>query len=134
MRHQERITLQDNLISAAVKLAEGNPGAVTALLELAKQNERIDPDCAFGPVGPLFQLDTLGIYGSRIWMLYKDVCGQNVLYTLAVLRAVQLGIVPPFDLDAAINFPSEIGISLIWCQETLAEVQKRLPDFGRTQA
>ena len=23
-------------------------------------------------------LDSLGIYGSDIWMLYKDVCGENL--------------------------------------------------------
>ena len=88
---KERIGLEDTIISAVMKLAEGNPGAVTVLMQAAKENHRIDPDCAFRELGPILSLDTHHIYGSNIWILFKDVCGQRIAAMLAVLRACQLG-------------------------------------------
>jgi hypothetical protein len=37
-------------------------------------------------------LDSLGIYGPNVWVIFKDVCEQNHARMLAVLRATQLGI------------------------------------------
>jgi hypothetical protein len=36
-------------------------------------------------------LDSLGIYGPNVWVIFKDVCEQNHARMLAVLRATQLG-------------------------------------------
>lgn len=60
-----KLKLFDSIQDAILKLAEGNPGAVTVLIALAKQ----DP---FGVV-QCFKLDDMKIYGPRIWMLYKNV-------------------------------------------------------------
>jgi hypothetical protein len=35
-------------------------------------------------------LDSLGIYGPNVWVIFKDVCEQNHARMLAVLRATQL--------------------------------------------
>jgi hypothetical protein len=32
-------------------------------------------------------LDSLGIYGPNVWVIFKDVCEQNHARMLAVLRA-----------------------------------------------
>lgn len=66
-----RIQLTDSMIDILHKMCEGNPGGLTVMLKLYEQNPRIDPKDAFGGLGPLFHLDTLGIYGSAIWVLYK---------------------------------------------------------------
>jgi len=44
---------------------------------IPKHCESIDPDSNFGGLGPLLLLDTLSIYGPRIWQLYKDVCARS---------------------------------------------------------
>lgn len=67
---KDRITgLDMSLLEILSALSEGNPGALRVLMEL------------FGD-GAGF-LDVLGcdskrLYGSRIWMLYKDVCGEDI--------------------------------------------------------
>lgn len=73
-------------------LAEGNIGALNVLVSIMTEHAKIDPDAgALGFFGTFLQLDTLGIYGEKIWILYKYVCGQKLDKMLLVLRANQLG-------------------------------------------
>ena len=126
----ERIQLTDTFQDIIVKLSDGNPGAIHVCMELAKTSSAVDPDSALGPLGPLLSLDTHGIYGSRIWMLYKDVCGERVIETQAALRAVQLGLVSEGALLAAIDGRcGEFNPD-----EALAAVKKRLPRFAAETA
>lgn len=109
----ERIELSDTFESACIKLAEGNPGALRVIADLAKYSTTVDPQCFWGELGPLISLDTHGIYGSRIWMLYTDVCGgggsdvaANIVTSikmLAVIRACQLGLLSVDKLNHAID-------------------------------
>lgn len=127
MRHQERIKLTDTLIGASVKLGEGNPGAISVIMQLIKNGSIIDPDAAFGELAHLLSLDTFGIYGPRIWMLYKDVCGEDLVNTIAVLRAVQLGKLSENVMNHAIDNYGE-GIDT---KSILEIVQTELPKFGK---
>lgn len=63
---------------AVVLLAEGNPGAAKAVGQVCR---------ASGSYGPLNILDILGIYGSDIWVLYKDVCKENPVNMSILLLA-----------------------------------------------
>ena len=68
---KDRITGLDMSIFEIVgALSEGNPGALRVLMEL------------FGKDGAgfldVFGCDSKRLYGSRIWMLYKDVCGEDI--------------------------------------------------------
>jgi len=105
-------------------LSDGNPGAITAMVESIKIAPQVDPDSALGPWGPLFALDSLDCYGSRIWMLFKDVCGQDPAKMIGVLRAIQLGIVSDKTVSAAIDgAPFDVD-------ETVGKVRERLPAFA----
>lgn len=66
-----RINLEMVPIDAVVKMAEGNPGATRVMCELMKPNlvEGFMDVC---------RLDDLGLYGSDIWLAYKDVCGMDI--------------------------------------------------------
>lgn len=75
-------------------LGEGNPGGLTACMELMKDAPRIDPQAFARDLQPLLSLDNLGIYGSNIWILYKDLCGEDTLNVLTLFRAMQLGLLP----------------------------------------
>ena len=127
MNHNQRIEMTDTIITAIVKLAEGNPGAVTAMAEMAKASPIADPDAWSLELTPLFSLDTLGIYGSKIWMLFKDVCKEDAVKALALLRAVQLGLLREDVLHAAIESYGT-GVD---CDAILASVQGRLPNFAK---
>ena len=75
-------------------MSDGNPGAANVLAMLLKHGAEIDPDAAFGGFGCVLALDTLEIYGSDIWVFYKDVCGQELETMIGCERAVQMGIKP----------------------------------------
>ncbi len=122
--NKTRITLTDTLDTCVSKLAEGNPGAISVLVQMTRQSPGVDPQNAMGSVGPLLSLDTHGIYGSRIWMLYKDICGQDIVKTLAALRACQLGLLAECELINAID-----GLHEIDADAVLAEVKARLSHF-----
>ena len=121
-----KLQLQDTMVDVVSKMSEGNFGAIRVCTELMEADARIDPDAMLAGIGPLLGLDTLGIYGSRIWMLYKDVCGEDITNTLAVLRAHQLGQLDTTTLMYAIDNYGD-GID---CVAVLTGVQERLPRFG----
>lgn len=123
MNNDTLIELNDTFMDAIVKLSKGNPGAVTVLMQMTQHGPVIDPDCAFGPLGPLLALDTYSIYGSRIWMLYKDACNHSVTSTLALLRAVQFGFLPEHQLHHAIDNRGD-GINV---PDLVGKVAERLP-------
>lgn len=76
--HQQRIHLGMTPQQMALALAEGSPGAISVLSQLLSSGRVVDPD-AWSPIATWLDLDMLGLYGSRIWMLYKDVCGHALV-------------------------------------------------------
>lgn len=124
---KSRITLADTGLSACMKMADGNPGALSVMAEMFKRGGEIDPDDFMGGMGAILALDSHRIYGSRIWMLHKDVCGQDLRVTLAILRACQLGFLPDEDLQHAIdNMGDGIDVPAL-----VTKVEERLPAFQK---
>ena len=74
-------------------MSDGSPGALNVLLELAKYNAEVDPDSVLGSMSTMCGMDESGIYGSDIWVLYKDLCGGNAVMLMALFRGVQLGLI-----------------------------------------
>ena len=126
-RGKERIGMEDTLMSATLKLSEGNPGAATVLVKSLQEGPKIDPDDFAGPFGVMLGLDTMGIYGPRIWMLFKDVCGQDMTKMVACLRGVQLGLMNEAKLDHAIDHRGE-GLDV---DTIMIDVCKTLPRFNK---
>lgn len=88
---------------AIIKLSEGVPGAIVVLLRVVEESPALDPDDAFSGWGPLISLNNAGIYGSRIWLLWKDVCGERMINFLAMLRAHQLGMISKGDFNLIVD-------------------------------
>lgn len=61
----------DDLKGQIIDLSEGNPGAVTVLGGLV--NDRPDEASTI-----LEKLDAMNLRGSRIWLGYKDYCGEDM--------------------------------------------------------
>jgi hypothetical protein len=70
---------------AVAKIAEGNIGA--AYDYGPDETLRRNRPLSYLKVGPVMLLDSLGIYGPNVWVIFKDVCEQNHARMLAVLRA-----------------------------------------------
>jgi len=79
----ERLTLTDTNIDAVTKMAEGNPGATQALCELLTHK----PAATL----KLLYLDSLGIYGSSIYILWSDQCDRDIDKFVNLLTASQMG-------------------------------------------
>lgn len=127
---RQRITLTDTTLDAIIKLAEGNPGAVSALTEMMKQAPAIDPDNFFGTMAPLFDCDTRGLYGPAIWVIYKYVANYDVAKVLAIFRAQQMGLmdwsITDFD-DYKQSYPNLTPEVVAEC---MRKVQEELPAFN----
>lgn len=64
-----RVTLNDTLLDAVDKIAEGNAGAATVIGQLLTlENGFIS----------LLHLDDAGIYGASLWVCYKDLCQEDI--------------------------------------------------------
>src|SRR5687767_7629419 len=125
MNTDGRISLKDTVMSAAIKMADGNPGAIVALSKMIATSPIIDPDSAFKGMSPILSLDHLNIYGSKIWILWKDVCGYDPIKTETLFRANQLGIIPDNVIHQAINN----GIIPDF-EDLLKKVKEQLPRFA----
>lgn len=127
--HKQRITLSDTPMSAIMSLAEGNPGALTVLMRTMQEGGKIDPDAGYGePFFIILSFDSLGLYGPKIWMLYKDVCKENLSKTLAMLRAWQLGFTTSEQVHHACdNHGAGLDVDAL-----CARVKERLPNFVLT--
>ena len=122
----ERIQLTDSTMDVCMKMSEGNPGALTVIMSLMRDAQKIDPDNWMPGLGEVLSLDSLGIYGSKIWMLYKDVCGEDLVKMCAVMRSWQLGITSQQSLIHAIDNRGD-GLDV---DDLLKQVKTRLPAFG----
>lgn len=130
MSKTERITLADNQMSIVMKMSEGNPGAMNVLMNMM-QDHGIDPDSALGGIGSILTLDTIGIYGSDIYVLNKDICDQDLPKMLAVLRATQLGMFDREVLKDACSRQDRSGKQMVPVNELYEKVRERLPNFNK---
>jgi hypothetical protein len=122
-----RIELSDSMMTIVLKMVKGNPGATNVLMSMIKDGAKIDPQSALGGIGGVLALDTYGIYGPRIWMLYSDVCEKDLTKTIALLRAVQLGLLDESVLMHGIDNRGQ-GLDV---PALLAKVKEQLPEFGK---
>ena len=111
-------------MDALKAMAEGNPGAVSVLMNILNNAEKIDPQNMMGGLGFILDLDSLQLYGSHIWMLYRDVCQENISLTLGVLRCWQMGFLSDRELKQAVE-----GKVLLNVEDLMNQLQRRLPSF-----
>lgn len=119
-----KLKLDMTISESVIAMGEGIPGALKVLSDSLDRNGEIDPDNAFGSWGLIANLDHLEIYGERIWILYKDVCGESLTRTAAMARACQLGIISREQLDLAIEGKETLPI-----EEITRKVKEELPNF-----
>ncbi len=125
-----RIGLNDSMQDVIVKMSDGNPGGLAAIMNLIKDGEAIDPQGAMGGLGNVLLLDTLGIYGTEIYVLHNDQCNRDTRELCMLLRAYQLGYISGERLQKIAG--SQMRDTLLSKEEMDdldAKVTKRLPDF-----
>lgn len=123
-----RIGLEDNVTDACVKMAEGNIGAASCLVDLVYLNPLVDPDSALGYFSTMISLDSAEIYGTDLYILF-DICGKNHARMIAVMRAVQLGKISGEKVKDACSRQDRSGYDLIDVKALYKEVKDYLPSF-----
>lgn len=123
INHQEKIQLTDSNMDVFMKISEGNPGAIRVVMELFRSN--FDPDSPLGSYVPILSLDHHGIYGSSVWVLFKECCGGKILNVVTVLRAVQLGLFTDRELWDHIDTDKTLPMDDLY-----AKVKAQLPAFN----
>jgi hypothetical protein len=68
--NRKEVQLNMSFMELVQLLAEGNPGAVTVMLELLSRDKN------FGFM-TLLSLDDMNIRGTQIWIAFKDYCNQD---------------------------------------------------------
>lgn len=125
-----RLSIQDDMITNIHKMVDGNPGATFVLSQVFNNANIVDPDNNMGRLGPIFLLDTFGIYGPNIWVLWKDHCGADLSKFLLLLRATQLGFFPVTELQRLSNERNnEFSIDNESLEEFKSLVSSHVPSF-----
>lgn len=86
-----KLELTDSILDITVKMSDGNPGAIMALMELMNEHIRIEPQALFSGISAIMLLDTWEIYGSSIYILFNDKCDRDASKMLLLISATQLG-------------------------------------------
>ena len=129
-----KIKLSDSTMDVVVKMSNGNTGAMSAIMEMLKpENKDIDPDSFMGGMMKVLSLDTLGIYGTDIYILYNDICERNMIKMFAVLRAHQLGFLSSSVLIDACHRQDRSGKEMIDVEGLYEKVTKQLPNFKKVE-
>jgi hypothetical protein len=118
-----------SVAEAVHAMSGGNPGALIACLELMKEGPNVDPDALFGGLAQIMALDSLGIWESRIYMLWNDVCHRDTGKVIALLRAYQLGQLAGVTREA-LNYAIEHRGQGLDIDGAVAAVKERLPNFN----
>ena len=113
-------------------MSDGLPGVIILCCELLKRTPEIDPLVIAGGYGILVILDDADIRADRLAVLYHDVCQCNLVYLIALTRALQLGLadVTKEAVDQAItkgyrHKPHDLDLPTI-----LSVVKEELLDFN----
>lgn len=79
-----RITANMSVQDMLITMCDGNPGALTFMMEM------IQDDPMTGILDILL-FDSMGIYGSKIYMVWNDCCGRDMEKFRETLRAFREG-------------------------------------------
>lgn len=127
-----KINLSDNAAVVVTKMSVGNPGAMNVIIELFKRGNEIDPDDPMCGIGRVLFLDTLGIYGTDIYVLYNDICQRDLAKMCAVLFAVQFGFFDGAILKDACARQDYSGRELVPVEDLCLKVKERYPGIKVT--
>jgi len=126
-----RLNLDDGMLEITTKMSGGHPIAMNVIMQLFAEGSKIDKDTPMGGIGTLLNLDSLEIYGTDIYILYNDICDRDLVKTIAVVRASQLGFLDGKILKDACSRQDRSGKKMIDVELLYKKVYEYLPKFNR---
>jgi len=83
-----KIGLNDSIMDVMVKMSDGNPGAITCLMDIMQKQDWYGGADSFIMI---LSFDTLELYGSNLYILWSDCCDRDLVKLELVLRNWQMG-------------------------------------------
>jgi hypothetical protein len=87
------LTGEDSIMDIPKKMSDGNVGALMILMGILTETPKIDPQDMFEGLGPIMQLDEMGIHGTDIYTLGSKQCNGDIRELIMLLRANQMGFI-----------------------------------------
>lgn len=81
---REAIGNDDSMVAIAIKMAEGNPGAISVIRMILSAQPEMS---GFQGIMVLLDLDDMNIRGSQIWVAYKDFACENIKTLIDAVQA-----------------------------------------------
>lgn len=78
-----RITADMSVQDILITMSEGNPGALTCMMQMMTS----DPMALLD----ILLFDSMGIYGSKIYMVWNDCCGRDMAKFKETIQAFREG-------------------------------------------
>lgn len=76
--HIRRIGPSCTVVEAVLAMSDGNPGAAVVMTQLVKYSTDKQEKGPWPSLSYLLDLDEAGLYGSDVWVAFKDLCGQDI--------------------------------------------------------
>ena len=95
MNTKTRLTSEMSIKEAIIEMSEGNPGALTCMMEMIDSNPMALLDILY--------FDSLGIYGSKIYMLWNDCCDRDMNKLNETLRYFREGDISEEEIHANLD-------------------------------
>lgn len=81
----KRITVGMKVPEMIMNVSEGNPGAMSCLIYLINKNAK--------NIEALKMFDDMGIYGSKIYMIWNDSCKRDIDKFEKTIQLIKEGII-----------------------------------------
>jgi hypothetical protein len=129
-----RIVGTDNAMNMIAKMSDGNPGALGVLMGVVSKGKEIDPMDFMNGMGAILNLDTLGVYGTGIYILCSDQCGGDIREFMMLLRANQMGFVSDERMKAvAADQTDKVRFTKEEMDDFNKQVCEQIPDFKKRE-
>jgi hypothetical protein len=89
-----KLKLDMTTMDMILVMSEGNPGALTVVMQLLEREDGFPT---------ILCLDSLGLYGSKVYMLWSDVCKKNLDLMTNILLEYRRGNIKKEELFFAID-------------------------------
>lgn len=93
-----RISLADTAQDIIIKLSDGNPGALTTLMELTKSYKN-----SFDAFPDYLAIDTMELYSSQLYMLWNDCCDRNIEKVKQIIKLYREGKITSKDIHERVK-------------------------------
>lgn len=104
MNKREKLELNNSGTEVIIKMAEGNPGGLSVLMQLMKKD-------SMACFGVMLDLDDMNIRGTQIWIGFKDHCKSDIDEFFKAVRARDEGMVNTINEEGKLGNHSEIAVT-----------------------